>query len=348
MSDRLRHAFEVQARACEGLGSPFMGRLCRLLAERLQPGDPISDRLYGWPGEIHPGAQSIPLRLCGALHALVLDGSDAGLASAYPPNSVPDDELWDAITAAFAAHETRLMDWLDQAPQTNEVRRSVAMITAACVLRARHDLPFVVSELGASAGLNLHFDRFALAVPGGQRGAADSAVRLQPDWDGPSPPDRPIEIAERAGVDLHPLDPGDPIRLLAYLWPDQPERLALTRAAIEIADTRPEKGDAADWLESRLQQRFPGRLHLVFHTIAWQYFPAETQARCAKALDEAGAMAGPKEPLARLSMEADGTPGSAALSLQIWDGSPDHGTVHNLGRIDYHGRFIKITRADWP
>ena len=35
----------------------------------------------------------------------------------------------------------------------------------------------------------------------------------------------PFRVTDRAGVDRNPLDPHDPaaqLRLLAYLWPDQP------------------------------------------------------------------------------------------------------------------------------
>ena len=58
---------------------------------------------------------------------------------------------------------------------------------------------------------------------------------LTPDLAGPLPPVSALNIIDRAGVDLNPLDPNkDKLRLLAYLWPDQPERLALTRAALAL------------------------------------------------------------------------------------------------------------------
>ena len=345
----LQDAFAVQAKACEALGSPFMGQLCRLFAARLAHGGVVADRLLAWPGDVTPGGQSVPLRMAGALHALVLDGVDAGLAAAYPPNSASDDALWAAVTAAFQTHETRLMHWLDSPPQTNEVRRSAAMLTVAAILRKRHDLPLVVSELGASAGLNLSFDRFRMEIGDRGFGAADSNVVLRPDWDGPVPEIAPVEIIDRAGVDVRPIDAGDPkesLRLLAYLWPDQPDRLARTRAAIALSDTAPDTGDAAGWLEARLARPHPGAVHLVYHTIAWQYFPPETQARGEAALARAGALATPEAPLARMSMEADGTPGSAALTLQLWNGSPGSGQILPLGRIDYHGRFLEIVTAE--
>ena len=45
-------AFAYQAEACRGLGSPFMGRLCDLMATRDWPEGAIADRVFAWPGDI--------------------------------------------------------------------------------------------------------------------------------------------------------------------------------------------------------------------------------------------------------------------------------------------------------
>ena len=319
-----------------------MGRLMPLLADRLQPTGAVARRVLDWPGDVGPGGQSVPLRLAGALHGLVLDGADPALAAAYPPNAVDDDTLFAAVEGALDRHETRVMAWLDQAPQTNEVRRAAALIPAIWWALGRFDLPLVLSELGASAGLNLSLDRFALSAGGGLHGAAVSAVRLAPDWAGPVPTPRDIRVVSRAGVDLNPLDaanPHDALRLSAYLWPDQPDRIARTEAAIALADTAPDKGDAAAWLADRLAMRHPGRLHVVYHTIAWQYFPPATQRAARTSLEAAGAKATPDAPLAHIAMEADGDPKGAGLTAQIWPGMDQ---PHLLARVDYHGRWI-----DW-
>ena len=47
MTERLREALRFQAEACADLGSPFMAQLCTLLAERLEPGTLLTDRLFG-------------------------------------------------------------------------------------------------------------------------------------------------------------------------------------------------------------------------------------------------------------------------------------------------------------
>lgn len=345
----LQTAFLHQAEHCARLGSNFMDRFCRLSAAHLAPGIPVFDRLLDWPGDLSPIGQSIPLRLAGALHGLVLEGRAPELAAVYPPNTATDAELWTQIKAACLRHEAQVMVWLDSPPQTNEVRRASALITAATLLRTKTGLPLVVSELGASAGLNLSFDRFAMQAGGRVYGTADSPVQLAPDWTGPLPLLEPIEITQRAGVDLQPIDaqaPDGALRLLAYLWPDQPERIARTRAAIGLSDTVPDQSDAVDWLETRLRTPHPGAVHLIYHTIAWQYFPEAVQARGEAVLAAAGAKATPEAPLARLSMEADNQSPGAALHMTLWDGGPRSGAVIPLGRIDFHGQWLHLTQAE--
>ena len=328
-------AFEVQAAACERLGSPFTARVLRAVPALLDRRTPLGRRVLDWPGEVGPSGASVPLRLAGGLHALAL--GRAPLADAYPPAEPDDAALRDALARALDDRADHLDAWLDGPPQTNEVRRSVALIPAACLLAARHGLPLVLSEVGASAGLNLHFDRFALEAPGFRRGPAEPALTLTPDWDGPPPPDAAPRIAERSGCDIAPLDPSDPadlLRLRAYLWPDQPHRRALTDAAARAAATRVERADAVDWLRRRLAGSRLGHLHLICHTVAWQYLPDEARAEGDALIEAAGLRASRDAPLVRLAMESDGGP-DAALTLTTWPGE-----VEALGRVDFHGRRV--------
>ena len=340
----LRTAFEAQARNNAALGSPFTARILRLLGARLTPDSALGARLHGWPGDIGPSGASLPLRLLGGLHALVLGGASPALIACYPPNRAPDDAgLWAAIEQALAQHETFLNRWIDSPPQTNEVRRSAALIAAGHWLADRFGLPLVLSELGASAGLNLNWDAYALRVNDAHFGPANPALALAPDWRGAPPPLALPQVVGRRGADLNPLNPADPdhgLRLLAYLWADQPERLARTRAAMALPAAPVDRADAAPWLERRLASTHPGALHLVYHTIAWQYFPPQTRAACSEALEQAGARATQNAPLAHLAMEADGAKGNqgAALTLRLW---PQNRTI-TLARVDFHGRWL-----DW-
>ena len=342
-SEAVRHAFRQQAQACEMLGSPFTARLSHLLAERLQPGNAVAERILNWPGDPSPLADSVPLRIAGCLHALVLEGRDAGLAAVYPPNVVDEDSLWRAVALACAIHEGFILDRLNSAPQTNEVRRSGALMPGFLLLGTMFGKPLVLSEVGASAGLNLQWDRYRYQLGGQEWGEPSSPVLINPDWQGEAPPKGAITITERAACDLNPNDASQPeqrLRMLSYIWADQMDRLERTRAALDLAARHRlsvDKADAIEWLPRRLGRPFPGKLHVIFHTIAWQYLPKALQEKGDALIAEAGVHATAEAPLARLSLEADGTSDGASLRLQIWPS----GEQREIGRADFHGRWVK-------
>jgi len=313
----------------------------RLFSKRLKGGDPVSDHILNWPGDPSSYADSVPLRMAGALHALRLES--LALKDVYPPHQVADETLWSAIAAAMDLHSERLLSWLESAPQTNEVRRSAMIMPALALLGDRYRCPVALYELGTSGGLNLRPDQFRMETDAGVLGPEDSEVRLSPEWRGEPVSGVLPEVVRRAGVDLNPLDPANPehrLRLLAYLWPDQTDRIARTHAAIDLANRTPAElsaGDAAGWLERQLSERDEGVMRLVFHTIAWQYFPDAAKTRAEAALQKAGAQATSEAPFAHLSVEADGGKG-AAIVLRTWPGA----RVEALGRADFHGRWV-----DW-
>jgi PTH1 family peptidyl-tRNA hydrolase len=108
-----------------------MERLMDLFAARLGADGAVADRLLAWEGDVTSAGHSVPPRIVGALHGLVLDGAAPDLApdlaAIYPPQGATDDTLWHAVAAAMIPHQDRVMTWLDKAPQTNEVRRAAAL-----------------------------------------------------------------------------------------------------------------------------------------------------------------------------------------------------------------------------
>ena len=343
-SDTIRKAFLRQAEACTALGSPFTARVSRLHAERLEPGSAVSDRILGWEGDPSPSADSVPLRIAGCLLALVLEGREPRLAAVYPPADVDDDALWSAIRDAQRDHADFILGRLQSAPQTNEVRRSGALLPGFLLLGGMFGRPLALSELGASAGLNLQWDSYHFDLGARAFGPADSSVHIAPEWRGSPPPAGHVSVSSRAGCDLNPVDAADPVqrlRMLSYIWADQPDRLERTAHALEIAardKLAVERSDAIEWLDRRLAMRHPGTTHVVYHTIAWQYFPKALQEKGEALIAAAGARATPDAPLARLSIEADGKPDGASLTLQVWPS----GEKQEVGRADFHGRWV-----DW-
>lgn len=332
-----------QAHWCAALGSPFMETLCTLIADRLDPATPLGRRLDTWPG--NPQDDALMLRLAGGLHARVRGGKAPALAALYPPNPAPDpDTLWAALAPQLAGRAP--LPWLDSAPQTNEVARSAVLMGGFLTIAAETGLPLALLEAGCSAGLNLVPDRYRFRL--GQLDAGpDSCLQLEPVWVGPSPPDATLHIESRAGVDLNPLDVADPAqraRLLAYVWPDQPQRLdRMARAMAITAEDPPEivAGDAAPFVEARANPR-NGVATTLFHSIAFQYFPPDTQARIRAHMEQAGARATAKAPLAWLRFEMDTAVASTddteapTLRLKLWPGGADRLLAH----AHPHGKLV--------
>jgi hypothetical protein len=341
----IRDAFAQQAQHCRRLGSPFMGLLCDTFAEHLGRESAIERRVLDWPGIPDASGDALPLRLAGGLNALVRAGRLPELAKLYPPHPLPSpDTLWETLRSTFGEAEAELLPWLDLAPQTNEVARSAVLMAGLLVLADRVRQPLALYELGASAGLNLILDRYAYRLGTREIGLADGPLRLAPAWSGGDPPAAELRIVARQGVDLNPLDvrsATDRARLLAYVWPDQPERIARLEAALASAADDPprlERGDAAAWIEREITREvLPGTTRVVMHSIAFQYFPEETAARITAHMEEVGRAATAEVPLAWLRFEHEGERGRATLRLRLW---PD-GSDHLLALPDPHARSIE-------
>src|SRR2546422_48321 len=92
-----------------------------------------------------------------------------------------------------------------------------------------------VLEIGASAGLNLRWDRFRYEAADWAFGDSASPARIPCEYDGGRPPLPPqVWVMERAGCDPAPIDATTDegsLTLQSFVWPEQLERLALLRAA---------------------------------------------------------------------------------------------------------------------
>jgi hypothetical protein len=337
--------FVQQAYYCELYGSPFMARLLEALARDIEAGGPTAELVANWPRS--PRTDALAIRVAGALHAAVLSGRDPALAAEYPAAAPAWDigRVWPLAREFLARERAWVAAFLGSAPQTNETRRTIAMLAGFLFLAARHDLEIELLEIGASAGMNLWWDRFAYRTASWSWGAGD--VVISTDWSGPPPPiDAALRIRSRAACDLNPIDirnPAERLRLRAYIWADQTERLARFDAAAMLAvahDVRVERADAAEWLEARLPQRSPDALTIVYHSVFYQYPRSETRQRIARAIERAGEDGA--APLAWLRLEPEavlGGPRDSArflVDVVTWPG----GERRTLATTDGHGNFV--------
>lgn len=352
MSNDLVQALRLQSKACAHLGSPFHADLLNYAADDLEAGGPATAMLAPWMGCDLKAiiAAAVPLRLVGALHDLVLSGEAPALAATYPrPGKTANAEAaWQEAARAITERQAQLAAFMQHEPQTNEVRRSVCLLGGFLTIAQETGLPLRCFEIAASAGLNLSWDRYHYSLGDADWGP-ESAVHLPTDWSGPLPPlNARVAVVERAACDRRPVDLTDPIqrrRLLAYVWPDQFERLQRLRAAIDLAlalEITVETADAVEWT-ARTAGPTPGAATVIYHSVFWQYMPPQSQAALRKTIQYLGVGATAQAPLAWLRMEPppDNMAGME-VRLTLWPG----GEERVLADVHPHG--ASVTWRDLP
>jgi hypothetical protein len=344
MTLTLAQAWQRQIDWCDGNGSPFTARVLEAAWADHERGGALRQLLPDWPGDA--GADAVPLRLAGALHAMALDGSDTALAALYPPQR----SHWDAVHApaavarALASQRERVADYLRTAPQTNEIGRSAVLLPGFALIAQETGLPLATFEIGASAGLNQLWDRFRYELGDMRWGDAQSEVLIRAEWRGAAPvPARQIAVASRAGCDLAPIDlrsDGAALRLLSYVWPDQTERLQRLRAAIALArrvGAQVDRADALPWTQRALAAPRRGLATVLCHSVMWQYMPAPAREALRALIHDAGSRASAEAPLAWLAFEPPNADAHMLLTLTLWPG----GQPRVLARAHPHGRWIE-------
>lgn len=345
----LTRGFAFQIRVCEAMGSQFSATVLRAVLADIAAAGPFARLVEPWGawGEREVIAAAAPLRLLGGLHLLVLEGLIPALAAQYPPaTAAPDpDALRAELAEAARVHAAFLAEFVRSPPQTNEVRRSLCLVGGFLTVARETDLPLRCLEIGASAGLNLNWDRYRYDLESlGAWGDAGSPVRLDGEWTGAPPPfDVVARVTERSGCDRAPIDLADPaqaLRLQAYVWADQPDRLERLRGAIALARRYPpavEAEDAGAWA-LRMARPRAGLATVLYHSVVWSYLPPETVQEIRLAIRLAAEQAQADAPFAWLRMEprtADPT-GPMELSLTLWPG----GEERSLARVHPHGAKV--------
>lgn len=190
-------------------------------------------------------------------------------------------DRWADIASVMQARRT----------QTNEPARCTALLPAL----TGGPQPIALVEIGASAGLCLLPDRYAYDYVDGtgqHTVVGDSAIVLHCSTTGPVPlPDRPPQVCWRAGLDLNPLDAGNPDDrrwLSCLVWPEQTERVERLGRALDAAATDPPRVVAGDLLTDlpALVADAPSDAHLViWHSAVLPYLPPDDRAHFVEVID---------------------------------------------------------------
>jgi hypothetical protein len=258
-----------------------------------------------------PAASQYPLLTLAAVHDLVLAGELPTLAAVYRGEAPVDGApaLW---RSAVLDNRTRVLEVLHtRFVQTNECgRSSVLALGLAAIADLVGGRPDLLVDAGASAGLNLLFDRYRLEVGAhGVWGDASSPVVCACDVRGRPPASdlSLVTVPVRVGLDRAPVDVTDPVAarwLLACTWPDT-GRLERTRAAIEIAAASPPEirvGDLVDGIGPLLSSLADGAgVGLACVVTSWAFGYLDVPQRKAFVAGLAGA--GRSRRVAWLSLE---------------------------------------------
>ena len=352
--ERVRRAF---ANPAEFTTSPLYRELSRTVA--------ASEQLLDLAGLGRPG-QYPTFLFFGAVHRLLLRGVAHPLAAYYP--SVAGDAALPAAGAGPAlesfgrAYAAELAETIrTRLVQTSVVQRTLGLrigLGAIAARSARAPLagPLHVIEVGASAGLNLRFDRYGYRLSGDRYGPAgqqygdpDSPVQLAAEVYGPAPLpdlDRMPVIGRVQGIDLNPVDAADPDArewLEALVWPENhAQRELLGRALAAVAADPPPiaAGDAVDVLPELAAGLPAGEPRLVFHAATRIHVPRERRP----AFDAAIRAAGATGPLWRLSVEGapqpDPRPDPVRYGAALLLHDPA-GRARTVAVVDGHLRWIE-------
>ena len=182
--------------------------------------------------------------------------------------------------------------------QTNEPARCAMLLPVL----ARLPQPVALLEVGAAAGLCLLPDYYTYGYgehvvgPSAHSGVKSPIFSCRAGPGTPLPAHN-VEVAWRAGLDVHPVNLSDEAEvrwLEALVWPGEEYRLPRLRAAVEVARAHPPRvvrGDLRTDLRA-LASEAPGDATLVvFHTAVLGYvLDARQREAFATAISDGGAV----------------------------------------------------------
>lgn len=279
-----------QADVCTRMGSAFFGALLERAAGAYENDAALRDLL-----DRHAHRS----RIGGAAH-YPSTGGDCAV-----------DAAWRAVLADVHANVRTYDELLERPVQTNEVARSMPVLGAMLALAHATHLPLRIFEIGSSAGLLLNFDRYYYSGEGWTWGDARSGAHLRNSVDSGAPAhlDAPLEVLERHGCDLNPLDPSTAngaCTLLGFIWPDQTERFNRLHAALEIARAHPVevvRADGITWSRTAASPR-DGSAAVLLHAVVTEHLTPSQRESLRETITDLAARAKRARPFAWVRMEA--------------------------------------------
>ena len=294
----------------------------------------------------------IPNLLFSVVHFLLLRGVAHALSSFYAsltPDPSPAGDAYPHFGGFCMDHESDLRGLLStRLVQTNEVARCSYLRPAfAFIANERQGLPLSLVDVGASAGLNLLWDRYAYdykghGLAGDRRSPVGVAVEVCGDNCPPIPHDSP-SVAFRTGIDLNPVDVTDPdsaLWLRALVWPGHECRADQLQAAMALALRDPPAlvaGNVLNVLPAILANVPARTTPCIFHNHTLSQFSQEDRCLFTALVDECS-----KDREVYL-LSAEGQRGQSFVNLELARIRNGDRSVRGLAKVDPHGKWLEWT-----
>lgn len=330
--EKLVAAWRRFAEVDAGPYSPLYARIGRAVADD----DELLALIQEAPKHAH-----LPLMLLASVHYLILSGLDHPLTDVYRGHS-SEDPVPLFRDVCLSNRERLLSIMASHRMQTNECGRSAYIALGLALVADALGEPIALVDAGASAGLNMLYDRYDLNyAPLESLGDQDSSVsircRVQPHSF--RLPSRLPIVPIRIGVDCNPVDLTEERErrwLLACVWPDT-GRLERTVSALAIAAREQPtviRGDVATELGAVFETIDGECVICVVTSAVYSYLDTEAKAQFIESLDAAGK----DRSVAWLSIDAPGT-------VELFEPPPIPATCEIMPAVLGLATFRKSKRA---
>jgi len=289
------------------------------------------------------------------VHYLLLRGEKHSLTEFYismtdqpaPPENAP--QVFADFCREHSEEIKRLLS--TRLVQTNEVLRS-ALLLPAIVLAAEKagGAPLALVGLGASAGLNLFFDRYGYDYGNSLRcGDLSSPLQLSCKLRGSLRPPIPTvmpKIASRIGIDLNPLDVrnhDEYLWLFAQIWPENSfkSRAERLRLAVELVRQSPQRlitGDVVEVLREVIAEVPQDQVICLLHSFFFYELPKDRKEMLNANISRCAA----KRPILSVGLEwgSDDLTLAAGLELVCYKQNGNK-EIARLAKCHDHGEWME-------
>lgn len=229
--------------------------------------------------------QPVPNLFLAAAHFFVLKNKSEQIAAYYPSVTGRQTEAipFNLFKAFVLQHQEGIISLLQhRIVQTNVLTRCNYLLPVFSNILSLTDKAATIIDIGASAGLNLNFDRYEY-YHDDKKVYGDSRIKLRCQIrEGEAPIIKPFKgPIRKIGIDQHLIDPADADDLLwlqALIWPDQTERFSMLQEALTapgLAEIKRIAGSTIEDFKKVIDAVAPNDILIISATHVLYQFPED-------------------------------------------------------------------------